>query len=204
MVGDVDEFALRIEHRRERVAGADGDVVRSEGADHTEGAVLRVTHHIESIAETHSEDLDRPACILVGLIGGILRSEVGFVAVERRVVQKGHPFSSDIVHQLTTHREVEANAFQEVPARRGIGGNHRLGLPTQEKLGIAGVEARIERGEGGGHGPGTAGAEFEGIHPLVHGRAQLGFELAGQHGSGRAKTRNAHRVNSPNPPTQFS
>jgi len=204
MIGDVDEFALRIEHGRERVAGADGDGVRSEGTDHAERAVLGVTDRVESIAKTHSEDLNRSASVLIGLIGRVLGSEVGFVAVERRVIQKGHPFPGGIVHQIPAHREVEANAFQEVSARGGIGGNHRLGLPTQEKLGIAGIEARIERGEGRGHRPGTAGAEFEGIHPLVHRRAQLGFELASHHDGRRAQTRNARRVNSPTPPTRFS
>ena len=203
MIGDVDEFALRIEHGRERVAGADGDVVRSEGADHTEGAVLCVTHRIESIAETHSEDLDRSACIRIGLIGRVLGSEVGFVAVERRVVQKRDPLARDVVHQVTPHGQFETNAPQNVPARYSIGGNHRSGLPTHEELSISGIETRIERSERRSHRAGTTGSKLEGIHPLVHGRAQLGFELT-RHQRGRAETHNAHRVNSPTPPTRYS
>ena len=178
MVGDVDEFALRVEHGRERIAGTDGNGVRGEGSNHAERAVLRVTHHIESIAETHSKDLDWSARIVIGLMGRIRVRKVGPVAVERRVVQKRHSLSGGIVHQVAPHREVQANALQDVPARDSIGGNHRLSLPAQEKLGIAGIEARIERGEGRSHRSGTSGPELEGVHPFVHGRAQLCLKFA--------------------------
>ena len=104
--------------------------------------------------------------------------KVGPVAVERGVVQKRHSLSGGIVYQVPPHREVQANALQDVPARDSIGGNHRLSLPAQEKLGIAGVEAGIERGERRGHRSGTSGPELEGVHPFVHGWAQLGLEFA--------------------------
>jgi len=115
MVGHVEPLAPRVEHRREGVAGADGDVVRREGAHDSERAVLQVTGRIESVAKRHAEVLDRPAVVGIGLMVGSGGRKVGAVAVEGGIVQEGHPLAGGVVDQVAADGEFEPHTPEEVP-----------------------------------------------------------------------------------------